>query len=64
MNKRVVDNQANLATKSGRFAYAQAVAVARATAAPVFANISRFSEPKRTGMVWMPTATGVHPSFV
>lgn len=42
----------------------QAAAAARTAATPVFADISRFAEPSSTRMVWMPTTTGHHPSFV
>ena len=64
MNKRFADNRAAFATKRDYFAKAQAVAHARSTATPVFADIKRFSEPSATRMVWMPTTTGLHPSFV
>jgi len=42
----------------------QAATAARSAAAPVFADVSRFAEPSATRMVWMPTTTGHHPSFV
>lgn len=57
---RVTNSRA--ATK--RDLLAQAAAAVRAAAAPVFADISRFAEPSATRMVWMPTTTGHHPSFV
>ncbi len=59
MNKRIefrATNKRDLLT--------QAAAAARAAAAPAFADISRFAEPSTTRMVWMPTTTGQHPSFV
>ena len=35
-----------------------------ASPAPVFADVSRFSEPSATRMVWVKSTTGLHPSFV
>ena len=64
MIKRFAHNRAVIATKQQRIATAQAEARARATAAPVFADISRFSEPSSSRMVWMASPTGQHPSFV
>ncbi len=42
----------------------EGAAAARAAATPVFADITRFAEPSPTRMVWMPTTSGQHPSFV
>jgi hypothetical protein len=64
MIKHFVDNRANLSAKRDRITQAAAEAHARATAAPVFADISRFREPSATRMIWQPTTTGFHPSFV
>ena len=64
MIKRFADNRTAFATSRDRIAKAAAEAQARATAAPVFADISRFGEPSSTRMVWMPSTTGLHPSFV
>ena len=64
MIQHLVNNRANFSTKSDRINRAAAEAQARATAAPVFADISRFAEPSATHMIWQPTTTGFHPSFV
>jgi hypothetical protein len=64
MMKHFADNRANFSANCDRFTQAAAEAHARATAAPVFADISRFGEPSATRMIWQPTTSGLHPSFV
>ena len=56
--------QAHLAAKRDRLSQAAAEAAARVTAAPVFADINRFGEPSASHMIWQPTTTGFHLSFV
>ncbi|KAG1648701.1 hypothetical protein GQR58_029635 [Nymphon striatum] len=63
MIKRFADNRATIAIKRQRIMAAQEVAQTRATAAPVFADMSRFTAPSNR-MVWMPRADGLHPSLV
>ena len=64
MIKHFAANRASIAAKRDRIAQAAAEMNSWATATPVFADVSRFGEPSRTAMIWQPTTTGAHPSFV
>lgn len=56
--------QTHIAAKHDRLRQAAVEAASRVTATPVFADINRFGEPSATRMIWQPTTTGMHPSFV